>query len=394
MSEMDAVKIADGIYWVGAVDWNSRNFHGYATPRGTSYNAYLIVDEKVALIDCVKAPFVQHLISRVRSVIDPKKIDYIISNHSENDHSSGLPVLQQLSGAPILASRKGVENLPLNYGPLDMKKVADGEELSLGKNTLKFIETPMLHWPDSMMTYVKEKGILFSMDGFGQHYAASHHFDDEVDEGALFEEAAKYYANILMPFGGQYHATLDKLIGLELNMIATAHGIIWRKNINKILCLYGKWADHVTKKKAVILYDTMWGSTEAMALAIAEGIASTGAEVQLCKASVTERSLMLREVLDAKAVVLGTPTLNMGAFPSMADICVYLKGLKPKNRFVAYFGAYGWSAGGVKGLKEIMANSGLEPKWEDLEIRFNPMEEGRKRCYEMGVQIGQKIMTD
>jgi anaerobic nitric oxide reductase flavorubredoxin len=391
---MDAVKIADGIYWVGAVDWNSRSFHGYATPRGTSYNAYLIVDEKVALIDCVKLPFVQHLISRIRSVIDPKKIDYIISNHSENDHASGLPVLQQLTGAPILASRKGMEHLPQNYGPMNLQKVADGEELSLGKNTLRFIETPMLHWPDSMMTYVKEQGILFSMDGFGQHYAASHRFDDEVDETTLFEEAAKYYANILLPFGGQYHSALDKLGGLDLRMLATAHGIIWRKNISKILGMYSKWADHVTSRKAVIIYDTMWGSTETMALSIAEGIASTGAEVQLCKASVTERSAILREVLDSKVVLLGTPTLNMGMFPAMADICAYLKGLRPKNRYAACFGAYGWSAGGVKAMKELMTNSGLEFKWEDLEIKFNPMEEGKKRCYEYGVAIGQKIMTE
>ncbi|OPY31059.1 MAG: Type A flavoprotein FprA [Methanomassiliicoccales archaeon PtaU1.Bin124] len=391
---MDAVKIADGIYWVGAVDWNTRNFHGYATPRGTSYNAYLIVDEKVALIDCVKTPFVQQLISRIRSIIDPKKIDYIISNHSENDHSSGLPVLQQLTGAPILASRKGMEHLPLNYGKLDLRMVADGEELSLGRNTLKFIETPMLHWPDSMMTFVKEQGVLFSMDGFGQHFAASHRFDDEVDEATLFEEAAKYYANILLPFGGQYRAALEKLMGLDIRLIATAHGIIWRKHIAKIIETYGRWAEHSTRRKAVIIYDTMWGSTESMAIAIAEGIASTGAEVQICKASATDRSTIVREVLDSKALVFGSPTLNMGAFPTMADIAIYLKGLKPRNRYAGFFGSYGWVPGGVKAMKELLANSGLEFKWEDLDIRFNPMEEGRRRCYDYGVSIGRTIMSE
>jgi anaerobic nitric oxide reductase flavorubredoxin len=391
---LEAVQITEKIYWVGAIDWNGRSFHGYATPRGTSYNAYLIVDEKVALIDCVKTPFFNQMLSRIRSVIDPKKIDIIISNHSENDHSSGLPLIQQHTAAPIYASKKGVEHLPLNYGPMNLIKVSDGEEMTLGQYTLRFIETPMLHWPDSMMTYVKEVGVLFSMDGFGQHFAASKRFDDQVDEGALLEEAAIYYANILMPFGNQYLAALEKLKGLELKMIATAHGIIWRKNIAKIIQLYQGWALHRTRKKAVVLYDSMWGSTESMALAIANGIAAEGMDVQICRVNVTERSHIMKEVLESRVVVMGTPTLNMGMFPTMADIAIYMKGLRPKNRKAAFFGSYGWSAGGVKALKESLTNSGLEFPFDDMEIRFNPMEEGRKKCEDYGRGIARSILSE
>lgn len=391
---MEAVQIADKIFWVGAIDWNGRSFHGYATPRGTSYNAYLIIDEKVALIDCVKAPFYNQMLSRIRSVIDPKKIDVIISNHSENDHSSGLPLIQQHTAAPIFASKKGMEHLPLNYGPMNIIKVSDGEEMVLGDHTLKFIETPMLHWPDSMMTYVKEAGILFSMDGFGQHFASSKRFDDQVDECALMDEAATYYANILMPFGNQYLAALEKLKGLELKMLATAHGIIWRKNIAEILRSYQGWATHRTKKKAVVVYDTMWGSTESMALAIANGIAAEGVDVQICRVSATERSQLMREVLESKVIVMGTPTLNMGMFPTMADFASYMKGLKPKNRKGAFFGSYGWSAGGVRSLRESLTNSGLEFPFEDIEIRFNPMEEGRKKCDDYGREIARRILSE
>jgi len=390
---MEAVKIADGVYWVGAIDWNARNFHGYVTPRGTSYNSYLILDEKIVLIDAVKAPFFNQMVSRIRSVIDPKEIEIIISNHSENDHSSGLPLVQQLTGAPIYASRKGAEHLPLNFGPLNVVKVNDGEEMSIGKRTLKFVETPMLHWPDSMMTYCKEASILFSMDGFGQHFASSKRFDDEVDAPTLFEEAAKYYANILMPFGGQYQSALEKLKGLDIKMLATAHGIIWRTKIPEILSRYDAWSKHETKKKIVVVFDTMWGSTEIMAQMIAEGAASEGVDVQMCKVSTMDRSQIMREILDSKAVVIGTPTLNMGMFPDVADIAAYIKGLKPKNRYAAVFGSYGWSPGGTKALKETLANCGLEFVFEDVDIRFNPMDEGRKRCFEFGKAIAKKVMS-
>jgi anaerobic nitric oxide reductase flavorubredoxin len=244
------------------------------------------------------------------------------------------------------------------------------------------------------MTYVKEAKVLFSMDGFGQHYASSKRFDDQVDEGALFEEATKYYANILLPFGNQYLSTLEKLKGVDVHMIATAHGIIWRKNIQKIIELYTGWAKHQTRKKAVIVYDTMWGSTELMAMALAEGIAMEGAEVQICRASVTERSLILKEVLESKAIIMGTPTLNMGMHPTMADFASYLKGLMPRNRFGVFFGSFGWSGGGVKALRDSLTNSGIEFPFEDIEIRFNPMDEGRKKCFELGRSIGKKIMSE
>jgi len=271
---MQAVEIADGIYWVGALDWNGRNFHGFATLRGTSYNAYLILDEKNVLIDGVKTPFLGEMMARVRSVIDPKEIDLIVSNHAEGDHASGLPMIQHLTGAEILTSKKGVEALRANYGEMRMREVKDGEELSIGKRTLRFIETPMVHWPESMFTYAKEDNILFSMDAFGQHYCSSQRFDDQVDFGVLMEEAATYYANIVMPFGNQVRKAYEKVKDLPLKMLATSHGLIWRTHVKEIVEAYVEWAEGVTDERVLVIYDTMWGSTEKMAEAIAEGVSS------------------------------------------------------------------------------------------------------------------------
>lgn len=388
---MQAKEIAKGVYWVGAIDWNGRNFHGYATPRGTSYNSYLIVDEQTALIDGVKSAFLSQTLARIRSVIDPKDIDVIISNHSEPDHSSGLPLLQGITGAQILASKRGVENLALNFGPLEVEGVEDGEKLSIGKRTLTFLETPMLHWPDSMFTYLEEDGILFSMDGFGQHFASSKRFDDEVDEGELMAEAATYYANILLPFGGQYQKALEKLQGKDVRLIATAHGLIWRKNIPKILAKYDDWSKHRTMKKACIVFDTMWNSTQIMAEAIAEGMAMEGVPVSIHRITDSDRSVMMRDVMESAAVLVGSPTLNNGMFPTVADFTAYMRGLRPKGRVGAVFGSYGWGGGSSKTIREAMLASGLELPFPDLDIKFVPDEEGRARCVALGREVAKRI---
>ena len=342
---MYAIRVTDGIYWVGAIDWNIRSFHGYTTPRGSTYNAYLITGEKNILIDTVKRPFFEEMLGRIRSVIDPAKIDIIVSNHTEMDHSSSLPLMQEVCGATVLASRFGVEGLRLHYPDLRTEMVADGQEIRAGGKTLKFIDTPMLHWPDSMFTYVEEDKVLFSMDAFGQHYATSKRFDDEVDQDALFQEAAKYYANIILPFSAQVRQTLKKAKDLDIRVLATSHGVIWRTGLDRILGLYSEWSSGRTAEKAVVVYDSMWNSTRIMAEEIAEGIASQGVMVQVLKLTDTDRSAVMKEVLDSRAVVVGTPTLNNNMFPSVADMVYYMKGLRPAGRIGAVFGSYGWAGG-------------------------------------------------
>lgn len=388
---MKAVQVVDGVYWVGAIDWNVRNFHGYTTPRGSTYNAYLIKGETNVLIDAVKAPFFDQMITRLESVIDPKDIGIIVSNHVEMDHSGSLKAAQGLTGAKILASKRGVEGLSLHYDGLEVEAVEDGQEIKAGDKTLRFIETPMLHWPDSMFTYLVEDKVLFSMDGFGQHYATEERFADEVDEDVLMYEAGKYYANILMLFGNQVLKTYEKIKDLDIKILATSHGVIWRKNLGKIIGAYLRWAKGETKEKAVVAYDTMWGSTQAMAEAISEGVASEGVEVRPCRISLSDRSEIMAEVLDARAVVIGSPTLNNGMFPSVADFVVYMRGLRPKGRLGALFGSYGWGGGAVKAMREQLEKSGLDMKFEDMEIRYVPNKEQRAKCFEYGRSIGKMI---
>ncbi len=391
---MEAVKIAEDIYWVGAIDWNSRNFHGFETPRGTSYNSFLILDEHPTLIDAVKAPFFTQLAQRIRSVIDPRKIEYIISNHSEPDHASGIRMAQTLTGgAQVFCSKMGKENLRMNYGDLDVKVVEDGSEMKIGKHTLKFVYTQMVHWPDSMMTFVPEKGILFSMDAFGQHFASSKRFDDEVDESILFEEAEIYYANIVLPYGPQVIKAFERLKELDIKMLATAHGILWRKNIAKILDKYVAYATYRTEPRAVIVYDTMWRSTQIMAEAIAEGIASEGVPVHVYRVTDTPRSTIMREVMMSRALVLGSPTLNNGIFPTIADIGTYIKGLKPRGRHAAVFNSYGWGAGTTKQMRELLNGSGMDLPFEDLQVQFVPDEAARAKCREYGKMIATKILS-
>jgi anaerobic nitric oxide reductase flavorubredoxin len=390
---MEAVKIAEDIYWVGAIDWNGRNFHGYDTPRGTSYNSFLILDEHPTLIDAVKAPFFSQLAQRIRSVIDPRKIEFIVSNHSEPDHASGLRMAQTLTGgAKIFCSKMGKEDLRMNFGDMDVTVVADGSEMNIGKHTLKFVYTQMVHWPDSMMTYVPEKGILFSMDAFGQHFASSKRFDDEVDEAVMFEEAEIYYANIILPYGQQVMQTFEKLKGLDLKLLATAHGVLWRKNIAKIMDKYVGYATYKTEPRAVVVYDTMWGSTQIMAEAIGEGIASEGVPVQVYRVTDTPRSTIMREVMMSRALVLGSPTLNNGMFPSVADIGTYIRGLKPKGHYAAVFNSYGWGAGTTKQMRELLNGSGMELPFEDIQVQFVPDEAAREKCREYGKQIARKIL--
>lgn len=392
---MNKVSLAEGINWVGVVDWNIRDFHGYMTRRGTTYNAYLIQDEKTALVDTVKHTFSNELLRNICEITDPEKIDYIIVNHVEMDHSSSLPVIaKQAKNAAIIASQRGKDAIIEHYGPdFNIQTVKTGDELKLGKRTLRFVEASMLHWPDSIFTYVVEDKILMPNDAFGQHLATSERFDDKVDAHVLMEEAKTYYANILMPLAPLITRKIQEVVqmGIPIAMIAPSHGIIWRSNPSKIIQAYLDWSAGVSKNKVVIVYDTMWGSTDKMARAIAEGAASQAVDVKLLKLRAADLTEAMTEILDAKAVVVGSPTLNNGMFPTLGSFLTYATGLKPKGKLWGFFGSYGWGGGAVKGMTEMARKAGFEVHESSLEVKYVPEQEDLKKCFEFGQQIAAKI---
>jgi flavorubredoxin len=392
---MDVIEIAKNIYNVGVNDWNIRDFHGYSTNKGTSYNAFLIVDDKIALIDSVKKEFSDQLIANISQVVDPKTIDYMISNHTEMDHSGGLPRVMHRIGEdkPLYCSKMGVKNLARHFPQeWNYRAVGTGDELSLGKRTLTFLETRMVHWPDSMFTYLQEDKILFSSDGFGQHYAGNEMFDDQVGDDIMLH-AKKYYANILLLYSPLIKNLLQKVadLGLEIDMICPDHGIIWRKNPGKIIEAYAKWASQKTQQKAVVIYDTMWKSTETMAMAINAGISSEGVAVRPMHLRRVHRSEIMTDVLDARAVVVGSPTLNNQMFPTVSDILTYMKGLKPKNKIGAAFGSYGWSGESVKLINKELAEMEFDIIDPGLRIHYVPDNDGREACFEFGKKIGKAV---
>ena len=393
---MANVLLKEGINWVGVVDWNIRDFHGYITRRGSTYNAYLIRDDKIALVDTVKGIFSNELVEKISKIASLEKIDYIIVNHVEMDHSSSLPAIAKLAkNAKIIASQRGKEALIKHYGA-DFDKVETvktGDELKLGRKTLRFLEAPMLHWPDSMFTYLVEDKILMPNDAFGQHLASSERFDDQVDENVLMEEARTYYANILMPFAPLITRKIQEVVqlGIPIDMIAPSHGIIWRKDPSKIINAYLNWSSGTAKQKAVIVFDTMWGSTDKMARAIADGINNQGIEVKILKLRATDNTDVATEILEAKTVVVGSPTLNNQMFPTLGSFLTYITGLKPKGKLWGFFGSYGWGGGAVKGMVETAKKAGFEVYEPSVEVKYVPDHEDLKKCFEFGQQIAAKI---
>lgn len=388
-----AIKVTEDIYWVGAIDWGIRDFHGYSTDRGTTYNAFLVMTDKVTLIDTVKAPFKDEMLSRIASVIAPDKIDYIVSNHSEMDHTGCLmETMDLVKPEKVFASAKGIEAIMAHFHhDREITQVGDGDSISLGNKTLAFVETRLLHWPDSMFSYLVEDGILFSQDGFGMHLATSQRFADEVDPGTLEYEAAKYYANILLPFAPMAKKVLDKAADLTINMIAPDHGPIWRKDVNKVVEWYIKWGEQKPTNKAVIVYDTMWESTDKMAKAIEDGLRSAGVEVKTMRMREHHRSNVVAEVLDAGALLVGSPTLNNGMFPTLAEVLTYLKGLKPRNLVGAVFGSYGWGGGALKDIAEYMKSMKVEMVADPLEVQYVPDKEALIRCRDLGIQVAAQL---
>jgi flavorubredoxin len=396
MKNMTNVVVKEGINWVGVVDWNIRDFHGYITSRGTSYNAYLIRDEKNALIDTVKCNFAEELARNIEELVSPEKIDYIIVNHVEMDHSGSLPEIAKLcKNAKIIAFQRGKDALIEHYGPeFDrVEVVKTGDELKLGKHTLRFLETPMLHWPDSMFTYLVEDKILMSNDAFGEHYATSARFDDEVDQQELMEEARTYYANILTPFAPLITRKIQEVVqmGIPIEIIAPDHGVIWRKDPSKIINSYLQWSAFKSVDKVVVVFDTMWGSTDKMARAIEEGVASEGVEVRVLKLRATDNTDVVTEILEAKAVIVGSPTLNSQMFPTLASFLTYITGLKPKGKLWTFFGSYGWGGGAVRGMVEMAKKVGFEVYEPTVEVKYIPDVDDLKKCFDFGQQIAQKI---
>lgn len=348
---MKAVEIRDSIYWVGAIDWGVRDFHGYVTPRGTSYNNYLLLDEEITLIDTVKYDFAEATLRCIENLVDPAKIKNIVINHIENDHASSLDRIMELTpDATIYISEKGKRGLDrfFDTSPWKIKIVKTGDTLKTGRLTLQFIETPMLHWPDSMMTYIAEEKILFSQDAFGQHIAAAERYDDEyiksVSVVELDDAVIEYYANILMPFGGLIRRKLEEIVklGLDIEMIAPDHGIIWRKDPKRVLQMYNDMAIGKADLSVAMIYDTMWQSTEAMTVPIAAGIRDAGVEVSVMKLRATPTSIAIKEFWRSRGALIGSPTLNNLMFPSVAEFLYHLRGLRPANRIVGAFGSYGW----------------------------------------------------
>ena len=390
---MDTVEIKPDIYWVGGIDWDIRNFHGYITQRGTTYNAYLIMDKKITLVDTVKHYLFDEMLSRIKEIVDPSKIDYIISNHVEMDHSGSIQKLLEVApNAKIITSTRGEKGLRRHYKKdWNFKVVKSGDTLNIGERTLHFVEIPMVHWPDSMVTYIPSDKLLLPNDAFGQHIATSERFDDEIDWGILKEEAAKYYANIVMPYGSQVEKALEALSGLDIEMIAPSHGIIWRSLIPQILKEYTKWARYETEDKALIVYDSMWGSTEKIAYALRGGIEEAGIHVTMRNLKNTHISDVITDVISSKLILLGSPTLNNTMLPTMGGFLTYLKGLRPKNRIGFVFGSYGWGGQAVGEIEKIIKDLSWDMPVESINLNYVPDEKELLDVRKKGKKLGKYV---
>lgn len=373
---MKAVEIKKGIYWVGGIDWELRNFHGYLTQRGSTYNSYLIIDEKITLIDNVKHYLFDEQLTRISQIIDPAKIDYIVQNHIEMDHSGSLPKMMELCPkAKVIASPKGVEGLPMLFKKKwNFLAVKSGDVLDLGKRKLHFVQTPMVHWPDNMVSYCPQEKILFSNDAFGQHIASSERFDDEYPFHIMLHEAAKYYANIVLPYSSQVQKALEVVGDLDIELICPSHGLIIREKISEIISYYQKWSSNEVDEKALIIYDTMWNSTNLIAQKIQSAFETKGYQTRMYNLQNIHISDIMTEILSAKYICIGSPTLNNNILPTVSAFLTYLKGLAPKNRIGLAFGSYGWGGQSIPIIENILIECGFETL-EQIKFQYVPSSE-------------------
>lgn len=399
---MEPVKLTDNVYWVGALDYDIRDFHGYRTSDGSTYNAYLMVDEKITLIDTVKTPFVPEMMSRIAKIVDPAKIDQVISNHAEMDHASGLPQVMNIIGPqkPVYASKMGEKALKAQFHCVDLniKTVASGESLSLGKQSLQFLETRMIHWPDSMFSFCPELGLLFSQDAFGMHLATSRRFDDEVSRNIWGYEALKYFANILTPYAAPIAKCLEGVTqsGLlaKVKMICPDHGLIWRANIGEIVGLYSRWVKQEPTRKAVVVFDSMWKSTEKMAFELADTLAGQNVLVKTMNMKYNHRSDVVTEIYNAGAVLVGSPTVNNDMYPTIAEILCYMRGLKFQNKVGGAFGSYGWSGEAAKMIQSWLGDMKFSLPAPEARFQWVPKESDLGPIHDMAKAVAAALPAE
>jgi len=391
------VQIAKNVYWVGAVDWEVRNFHGhtYHTHRGTSYNAYLIVDDHIALVDTVMPGFEDEMLRRIAEIVDPARIDYLVANHGELDHSGAIPaVLARAPQATLVHSKRGVDSFG-KYFPNGWKRqmVGTGDTLALGHKTLAFLEAPMLHWPDSMFTYIPEDRLLLPNDAFGQHLASAHRFTDEVEPAILWDEARKYFGNILVPFSKLIVRKVEEVqqMGLQIETIAPSHGLIWRKDPLQIVQQYVRWSSGETQPRALVVYETMWGSTADIARAILEGLTEAGVEAELFAVPQTDHTTVVGALLEAKGVLVGSATHNRRPLLNITALVEDMIGLRPVNKIGAAFGSHGWGGGAVPVLEKGLKEAGIEVVQDGLALAWRPTPEERAQAVAFGRAFGERI---
>lgn len=392
-------KINDHITYVGKIDWELRKFHGeeYSTQKGSSYNSFLIRDEKIVLIDTVWKPFGREFVENLKQEIDLQKIDYIIMQHSEPDHSGALPYLmQEIPDTPIYCTASGKKIIQGHYHQnWNFVEVKTGDRLNLGQREITFVEAKMLHWPDTMFSYLSGDNILFSNDGFGQHYASEYMYNDLVNQDEIATEAIKYYANILTPFSKMVVGKIKELekLNLPIEMICPSHGIFWRDNPMQIVKKYMEWAADYQENQVTIIYDTMWNSTRRMAEEIGKGIQSANPDltVKLFNSARSDKTEIIMEVFRSKGIVVGSPTVNNGILSSVAGILEEIKGMKFKNKKAAAFTSYGWSGEGLKLISEELQKGGFETMDVGLRLLWVPDEEAQAQCREMGKRIEEAL---
>ena len=387
----NAERVSENVWWVGAVDWHVRNFHGYLTGRGTTYNAFLVIDDKITLIDTVKSGFEAEMLERISTVIDPQKIDYIVSNHAEPDHSGALnEVIAAVKPEKVFASAMGAKTLKAYYG-VDVEVVSGS--LALGQGSLTFVDTKMLHWPDSMMSFYDRDGVLFAQDAFGMHLAGSKLWADEYDQSILDYEIGKYYANIINNYSVKVLALLDTLpsLNLDLKVIAPDHGPLYRKDFGRLLQMYRDLAEQKPQLRATVVYATMWHATEMLARALTDGIRSAGVEVNLIDLAVSERSEVMTSVAVSGIVAFGAPTMNNQVFPAMADVLTYVKGLKVQNKLGFAFGSCGWSGEGAKYIAAELEAMKIEQPFALIQSKYRPNRDELQKAFDTGVALAEML---